>query len=102
MTAEPVTLQDAIKYFADPKNCISYLAARRWKDGVVCPTCGSKNVSFLESRQLWQCKTRHPKAQFSIKVGSIFEDSAIPLDKCLLAIAILPNCKNGVSSYEIH
>jgi hypothetical protein len=102
MVAEPKTLQDAIIYFADPKNCISYLAARRWKDGTVCPTCGSKNVSFLESRNLWQCKTRHPKAQFSIKVGTIFEDSAISLDKWLLAMWQLANCKNGISSYELH
>jgi transposase-like protein len=102
MAAEPKTLQEAIIYFSDPKNCISYLAARRWKDGVVCPTCGSKKVSFLESRSLWQCKTRHPKAQFSIKVGTIFEDSAISLDKWLLAMWQLANCKNGVSSYEIH
>jgi transposase-like protein len=101
MVAEPRTLQEAILYFADPKNCINYLAARRWKDGVVCPTCGSKNVAFLESRNLWQCKTRHPKAQFSIKVGTIFEDSAIGLDKWLLAMWQLANCKNGVSSYEI-
>jgi len=102
MATEPKTLQEAIIYFSDPKNCISYLAARRWKDGVVCPTCGSKKVSFLESRSLWQCKTRHPKAQFSIKVGTIFEDSAISLDKWLLAMWQLANCKNGISSYEIH
>ncbi len=102
MAAEPKTLQDAIIYFSDPKNCIAYLAARRWKNGVVCPTCGSKNVAFLESRSVWQCKTRHAKAQFSIKVGTIFEDSPIRLDKWLLAIWMIANCKNGVSSYEIH
>jgi len=94
MATEPKTLQQAIVYFADPKNCIAYLAARRWKDGVVvCPTCGSEDVSFLASRSLWQCKTRHPKAQFSIKVGTIFEDSPIGLDKWLLAMWMLANCK---------
>jgi transposase-like protein len=102
MAAEPKTLQEAIVYFADPKNCIAYLAARRWKDGVVCPACGSKSVAFLASRNVWQCKTRHPKAQFSIKVGTIFEDSPIALDKWLLAMWQLANCKNGVSSYELH
>jgi transposase-like protein len=101
MAAEPKTLQEAILYFSDPNNCIDYLAARRWKDGVVCPTCGAKEVSFVASRRLWQCKTRHPKAQFSIKVGTIFEDSPITLDKWLLAMWMLANCKNGVSSYEI-
>src|ERR1700737_2359299 len=103
MASEPLTLQEAIIYFASPDNCASYLVARRWKDGVVvCPTCGSKNVSFLASRSLWQCKTRHPKAQFSIKVGTIFEDSPISLDKWLLAMWMLANCKQGWSSYEIH
>jgi transposase-like protein len=101
MASEPKTLQEAIIYFADPGNCVSYLVARRWKDGVVCPACGSKNVAFVASRRLWQCKTRHPKAQFSIKVGTIFEDSPITLDKWLLAMWMLANCKNGISSYEI-
>jgi len=101
MASEPKTLQEAVIYFADAMNCINYLAARRWKDGVVCPTCGSKNVAFVASRKVWQCKTRHSKAQFSIKVGTIFEDSPITLDKWLLAMWMLANCKNGVSSYEI-
>jgi len=98
---EPKTLQDAIVYFANADNCISYLVARRWPDGVICPTCGSANVSYMQMRRVWQCKTRHPKAQFSIKIGTIFEDSPISLDKWLLAMWMLANCKNGVSSYEI-
>jgi transposase-like protein len=104
MAADPKTLQEATLFFANPDNCLEYLIERRveWKNGVVCPICGSKNVAFLKSRRLWQCKTRHPKAQFSIKVGTIFEDSAIGLDKWLLAMWMLANCKNGVSSYEIH
>lgn len=98
---EPKTLQDAIVYFANADNCVSYLVARRWPDGVTCPTCGSANVSYMPMRRVWQCKTRHPKAQFSIKIGTIFEDSPISLDKWLLAMWMLANCKNGVSSYEI-
>jgi transposase-like protein len=101
MASEPKTLQDAIIYFADADNCVAYLIARRWPNGVICPTCGSTNVSYVASRRLWQCKTRHPKAQFSIKVGTIFEDSPISLDKWLLAMWMIANCKNGVSSYEI-
>ncbi|HTC34330.1 MAG TPA: IS1595 family transposase, partial [Bryobacteraceae bacterium] len=102
--AEPKTLQQAIVFYADPDNCLNFLMARRseWKDGVVCPTCGSKNVAFLKSRRLWQCKTRHPKAQFSIKVGTIFEDSPIGLDKWLTAMWMIANCKNGISSWELH
>jgi len=102
MRNEPKTLQEAIKYFADPENCVAFLVARRWKDGVTCPTCGSKNVSYVPSRRVWQCKTRHPKCQFSVKVGTIFEDSAISLENWLTAMWMLANCKNGVSSWEIH
>ena len=77
-------------------------AARRCKDNVaVCPTCGSTDVSFVASRRLWQCKTRHPKAQFSIKVGTIFEDSPLGMDKWMTGLWLLVNCKNGISSYEI-
>jgi transposase-like protein len=99
--SEPKTLQEAIIYFADADNCLTYLITRRWPSGVVCPTCGRNDVSFIPARRLWQCKTRHPKSQFSIKVGTIFEDSAITLDKWLLTMWMLANCKNGVSSYEI-
>jgi transposase-like protein len=99
--SESKTLQSAIQYFGDPDNCLSYLIARRWRDGVVCPTCESKNVSFVASRRVWQCKTRHPKSQFSIKVGTIFEDSPIGLDKWLTAMWMVANCKNGVSSWEV-
>jgi transposase-like protein len=99
--SEPKTLQNAIIYFADPDNCLNYLVARRWPNGVMCPRCGFANVGFVKSRRIWQCKTRHDHAQFSIKTGSIFEDSPITLDKWLLAMWMLANCKNGVSSYEI-
>ncbi|MGC9969117.1 MAG: IS1595 family transposase [Bryobacteraceae bacterium] len=98
---EPKTLQDAILYFSDPDNCLSYLSVRRWPKGVTCPRCGSKDVGFVASRRIWQCKTRHDHAQFSIKTGTIFEDSPITLDKWLLAMWMLANCKNGISSYEI-
>jgi transposase-like protein len=98
----PKTLQEAIVYFADADNCVSYLVARRWPDGVVCPTCGRSDVSFVAKRHVWQCKSRHPRSQFSVKVGTIFEDSALPLSKWLAAIWMLTNCKNGISSWEIH
>ena len=104
MAAEPKTLQDAIIYFSSPDNCVSYLLAHRteWKNGVVCPTCGSKDIGYVASRRLWQCKSRHPKAQFSVKVGTIMEDSALGLDKWLTAIWMQTNMKNGVSSWELH
>jgi transposase-like protein len=95
------TLQQAIIYFSSPDNCVAYLVSKRWKDGVVCPNCGSKEVKYMASRRVWQCKVRHPKSQFSVKVGSVYEDSAIGLDKWLTATWMVTNCKNGVSSYEI-
>lgn len=101
MSNKPKTLQDAIIYFADADNCLNYLVARRWPNGVSCPTCGRTDVAFIPARRVWQCKTRHPKAQFSIKVGTIFEDSPITLDKWLLTMWMIANCKNGISSYEI-
>ena len=100
--AEPVTLQQAIRYFSDPDNCLNYIVARRWPNGVECPRCGSKNVTFMASRRVWQCKTRHDRSQFSIKVGTIFEDSPLGLDKWLPAVWMIGNCKNGISSWEIH
>src|ERR1017187_1051114 len=103
MNREPESLQEAVIYFADPDNCIDYLAVRRWPDGVViCPTCGSKSVSaFNTSRRTWMCSTHHPKREFSIKVSTIFAESPISLDKWLMAMWMLTNCKNGVSSCEI-
>ena len=102
MSPEPKSLQEAVVYFSDPNNCIDYLAIRRWPDGrVICPTCGSDSVKFNAERRWWQCASHHPKRQFSIKVGTIMEDSAIPLDKWLMAMWMVTNCKNGISSYEI-
>ncbi len=101
--SNPQTLQEAILYFANPENCLTYLAARRpeWKNGVVCPNCGSPKVSFLKNQLRWQCSAHHTKRQFSVKVGTIFEDSPLGLDKWLPVVWMLTNCKNGVSSYEI-
>lgn len=99
---KPKTLQQAVQYFTDPQNCLDYMTSKRWPDGIVtCPTCGRKDVSFLASQNKWQCKSAHAKRQFSAKVGTIFEDSPIPLDKWLVVVWMLTNCKNGVSSYEI-
>jgi transposase-like protein len=100
---EPKTLQDAIKFFADPVNCREYLVARRWPDGkVLCPRCGSGSVKFSEKHNRWQCSSHHERRQFTLKTGTIFEDSPISLDKWLTVLWMLVNCKNGVSSWEIN
>lgn len=100
-TGFPETLHEAIQYFAAGDNAFHFMVALRWRDGVVCPTCGSGEVHFVRTRKIWECKTKHPKRQFSVKVGTIFEDSPIKLDKWFSAMWMLGNCKNGVSSYEI-
>ena len=103
MATEPKTLTEAIQYFTDFDNCQNYLAARRWPDGkVVCPTCGRADVSYVPSRRFWQCKTRHPKAQFSVKTDTVLEESLVPLEKWLPVMWMVANMKNGVSSWEIH
>jgi len=100
-TKAPETLLQAVRYFADPAVCLNFVAALRWPDGVRCPTCGSDKVAFLATRQLWKCATVHERQQFSVKVGTIFEESRLGLDKWLPAMWMVVNCKNGVSSYEI-
>ena len=98
---EPTTLQEAIVYFSSPVNCREYLVVRRWPNGVTCPRCGSTDVLFLEKYNRWHCRAKHDAPQFTLKTGTIFEDSPLGLDKWLLAMWQVVNCKNGISSYEI-
>jgi transposase-like protein len=95
------TLADAIRYFADEQVCIDTVAAMRWPDGPQCPAClmPRERQHWLKNQRRWQC--RDCGKQYSVKVNTIFEDSAIKLDKWLTAMWMLANCKNGVSSYEI-
>jgi transposase-like protein len=99
--AQPKTLMEAIRYFADADRTLATAVSLRWPNGVHCPTCGRTDVRFLATRRLWECKEKHPRKQFSAKVGTIFEDSALPLDKWFVAIWAIANCKNGISSYEL-
>jgi transposase-like protein len=99
---KPKTLQEAILYFANPDNALSYMIRLRWPDGIVtCPRCGRTDPVFLKNQRKWQCKSVHPVRQFSAKVGTVMEDSPIPADKWLTAVWMLGSCKNGISSYEI-
>ncbi len=98
----PKTLQEAIIYFADADNCRHFLIDLRWEDGKVrCPRCGSEKVTYLEAARLYKCYGKHDKAKFSLKVGTIFEDSALGLEKWLPAMWLVVNAKNGISSMEI-
>jgi len=96
---KPKTLQQAIKHFSDEQVCIDTIAALRWPSGPVCPKCASAEHYYLATQKRWKCKKC--SKQFSVKVGTIFEDSPISLDKWLTALWMLVNCKNGISSYEV-
>jgi transposase-like protein len=99
----PQTLHAAIRYFADEDRALDFMKAIRWPDGIVkCPRCGSSEVSFLSTRRIWKCKSAHEKQQFSVKVGTVMEDSPITLDKWFCAFWLIANAKNGISSYELH
>ena len=98
----PKTLIEAIRYFADFENCRQFMMELRWPDGeVTCPHCGSDHVKYLSKVRVWKCYAKHPRPTFSLKTGTIFEDSALALDKWLVAVWLIVNCKNGVSSYEL-
>jgi len=97
----PKSLQEAIIYFSDQDVAAEFLRDIRWPNGVVCPTCGARDAYYISTQRRWKCKNIHPKQQFSVKVGTIFEDSPIGLDKWLPAAWLVTNCKNGISSYEL-
>lgn len=98
----PKTLLEAITHFSNSENCRQFMIAVRWLDGVVrCPTCGSDKVIYMENAKLYNCRTKHPKQKFSLKVGTIFEDSPISLEKWLPSVWLIVAAKNGISSYEV-
>lgn len=97
----PKTLVEAIRYYSDPDVCLTTMVEARWPKGVTCPTCGAGNPRFISTRRTWECRTKHPRQQFSAKVGTIFEDSPLPLEKWFPAVWLIANAKNGISSHEL-
>lgn len=95
------TLQQAVVYFSDQDNALEYIVQKRWPDGVKCVHCGCDRVGFLKSQRRWKCKNKECRKQFSVKVGTIMEDSPLGLDKWLIGICLIVNAKNGISSCEI-
>lgn len=99
----PDTLRDATIWFADLEHCRQFMTKLRWPDGVVkCPRCGAGKLTWLAKQRVWKCYAGHESPTFSLKTGTIFEDSPIPLEKWLCAAWMLISFKNGISSYEIH
>lgn len=97
--AAPANLRDAMRFFSDPDFAHQFFVQLRWPNGVKCIACESDNVAFYASRRVFQC--RECRRQFTAKLGTVFEDSAIPLEKWLPALWLLVNAKNGISSYEL-
>ena len=103
MATDPKTLQEATITFADADNCREYVVPRRWADGVVvCPTCGGTKVTFQPKHNRWQCSNRHPRRQFTLKTGTVMEDSPLGMDKWMMAMWLVASNRNGISSWELH
>jgi transposase-like protein len=98
---QPGTLIEAIQFFSNEDIAIQFVAEIRWPNAAKCPTCGRTDVTYLNKHRRWQCKSAHPRRQFSVKVGTIFEDSAVPLGKWLITLWMEVNSKNAVSSHEV-
>ncbi len=99
----PKTLLEATRYFAKPDVALGFMVSMRWPDGVVkCPRCNSQRVNFTAKRRVWTCEDCPKRRQFSIKVGTIMEDSPIGLDKWIIGMWLITSAKNGISSYELH
>src|SRR3989442_13880542 len=97
----PETLQEAILFFSNYENCHKTVVAMRWPDGVVhCPNCGSCNVSYLANQRRWTCYKNHPRKQFSLKVGTLFEDPPLGFEKWLPALWLVTHVKNEISVYK--
>ena len=98
----PKTLVEAVRYFADFERCRQYIVELRWPDGVVtCPRCGCERVKWLAKARVWKCYAKHKQPTFTLKTGTIFEESPVGLDKWTTAIWLVANCKNGISSLEM-
>ncbi|HKM99834.1 MAG TPA: IS1595 family transposase [Candidatus Binataceae bacterium] len=100
-SVQPRTLHEALAYFGDEGRCVEFAAALRWPDGVRCPSCGSGEVMFLATRRIWKCRNAHPRQQFSVKAGTLFEDSPIGLDKWFAVIWMIANQAQAPTSYEV-
>jgi transposase-like protein len=98
----PKTLTEAIKHFADYDNAHAFMVQIRWGGNVCCPNCGSERIRYIHTRRQWECREQHPKRRFSLKTGTIMEDSPLPLEKWLAALWLEVNCKNSISSWEAH
>ncbi len=100
-SGRPRSAREALAWFSDPDRCLEFATALRWPGGMRCPACGATEVTFLPTRRLWKCRNAHPRQQFSVKTGTLFEDSAVGLDKWFALIWMIANDSQPPSSYEV-
>jgi transposase-like protein len=98
----PTTLIEAVRVFADPNTSLMFMASLRWPNEVCCPRCGSIRVRYIQTRRVWECREDHDCKRFSVKTGTVMEESPLPLDKWAVAMWLEANAKNSISSYELH
>ena len=99
----PQTLIDAVRYFSNRERCENLLRDIRWPDGLVkCPHCKSTHVRYMNSVNRWKCYTKHKRPQFSVRTGTIFDESAVPLSKWFVCLYLIVSAKNGIASWEVH
>ncbi len=98
----PKTLIEAVRYFSDRAVALAFFVNLRWPKGVACPHCGSTNVLFLANQSRWKCREKHARPQFTVKIGTVMEESPMGLDKWAVAFWLEVNAKNSISSYELH
>ncbi len=92
------THADLVRIFCDEGKCYEYFEAKRWKSGIICPSCRSGD-------KIWKCANYRYKCRcgklFSVRAGTCFERSNLPLQKWFEAIWIICNCKRGISSVQL-
>ena len=98
----PTTLEEALEFFSIYHNAHSFLAALRWPDGARCPICSSPNVRYLANYRRFQCMSSHARRQFTMKSGTVMQDSAIPIEKWAIAFWCELNLDDTQSSYSLH
>lgn len=98
----PKTLVEAVQVFADPDTAHNFMTSLRWPNGVCCARCGSIRVRYIQTRRVWECREDHDSKRFSVKTGTIMEESPLSLSKWLAAFWLEANSKNSISSWELH
>lgn len=92
---------DFQKEFSSDEKCREYLEAQRWNGTPACPFCGSINVHRFPNGKIFKCRESQCRSKFSVTVGTVYENTKIPLTKWYLATYILSVHSKGISSLQL-